>query len=1520
MKDNKRKSEDSDDYITDDESCSLNSNGQQPVQAKKNWDVFKDDPPVIITGSMADQTCMEVSLKIVKILAYILSFLFVLGGAVVSKGTLLFMTSQLSSTRSIPFCSEVFNERQMHLTVERLPEVERVGWIWCLFFAYAVPEVLTFLRSTRICFFKKVNKPTLLQFCVVATAETLRTIGTGLLVFGVLPSLDVVKGAMLTNCLCFVPGCLALFSLWAETLKPRAENESTPAEKGSPQEERESKTGAAYYIRQAINGLALTAQITGFIIWPLFYCDSVTNSLLLPLALLFISCGWWENFFTSTKIKAMKTFIKELKDSRYYTLLFVTVWKIACFFLTMLLVTYINHNSDESDDPVGNLFGMFGASFSQRNINVTEVRPPAVTSNQQSVPFDVEATPSSALWVLLIHAAGSYVCYVTGKFACRILIQGIGFALPVTITVPVVVSLLITLCGLRESDPCYFRGTIPDYLFFTSPNFNDLERLLTQEHAWVWLLWLLSQAWISLHIWTPNVDRLMSTEVLFCMPGYESLFVDQSLALNRRHDKGRESPQEEIDEEYKERFDLENRNFEEMEEGSVEVEPTDHIRRVYACATMWHEDPAEMKAMLKSVFRMDKDQASRRLAQTYLQVVDPDYYEFETHIFFDDAFELRTENEKYVVVNKYVRDLMDTIDTAASEVHGTDCSIRPPVKCPTPYGGRLVWTLPGRTKMIAHLKNKQKIRHRKRWSQVMYMYYLLGHRLMELPIHINRKAVIARNTFILALDGDIDFKPDALLLLLDLMKKDTKLGAACGRIHPTGDGPMVWYQKFEYAIGHWLQKATEHVIGCVLCSPGCFSLFRGEALMDDGVMNKYTMKATEARHYVQYDQGEDRWLCTLLLQRGYRVEYSAASDAYTHSPVEFSEFYNQRRRWIPSTMANILDLLSDAKRTVKINNNISYLYIVYQGALFLGSILGPGSIFLMLVGAFVAAFKIDNWTSFLYNVVPILTYMFICYVCKENIQLMAAKIISAIYGLVMMAVLVGIMLQIMEDGPFAPSSLFFFIVAGTMIIAAFLHPQEFGCLIAGVVYYVTVPSMYLLLIVYALFNLYNVSWGTREAPTKKSKKELEQEKKQAEEAKKKAKKQSFWGFLKRDKQNKDEEDGSFEFSMAGLCKCMLCTHPKGSEEKIHLLAIEGSLDKLNKRLDNIEKTVDPASRTQQRRRSTVKFAKQDLDTVKEGEENDAEEETDSDTDIGCTDSKDEGDDEVTPYWIDQPEMKKGSVEFLPSIEKQFWDDLIEKYLYPIDEDPKEKKVIVKKLKDLRDRVVFAFFMLNALFILVIFLLQLSRDVLHIQWPFGVKANITVTDEGEIYITKEYLQLEPIGVLFIVVFGVILITQFIAMLFHRFGTLSHMLAKTKFAVQSDDDKNKKAKTAVNFAYDMGDLRGADGDSVKEGRLMEENVGRRRTVHNIHKSHQFFQKKQAVTSLDAAFKRRISKITGDNGSLPTDYRKITLRHGESVGDMAKKARKSIIQERNIRRESKMGPNNNMRPQDMHTALQI
>ena len=165
----------------------------------------------------------------------------------------------------------------------------------------------------------------------------------------------------------------------------------------------------------------------------------------------------------------------------------------------------------------------------------------------------------------------------------------------------------------------------------------------------------------------------------------------------------------------------------------------------------------------------------------------------------------------------------------------------------------------------------------------MYMYYFLGFQLYEnTDIEIKDKDKKAANTFLLALDGDVDFLPDAVIKVVDLLgrkkifydiyndfdlEKNEKIGAACGRIHPTGSGYMTAYQKFEYAIGHWLQKSTEHVLGCVLCSPGCFSLFRGKALMTNNVMRTYTTVANEPKHYIQYDQGEDRWLCTLMLKQ-----------------------------------------------------------------------------------------------------------------------------------------------------------------------------------------------------------------------------------------------------------------------------------------------------------------------------------------------------------------------------------------------------------------------------------------------------------------------------------------------------------------------------------------------------------------------------------------------------------------------------------------------------------------------------
>lgn len=174
-------------------------------------------------------------------------------------------------------------------------------------------------------------------------------------------------------------------------------------------------------------------------------------------------------------------------------------------------------------------------------------------------------------------------------------------------------------------------------------------------------------------------------------------------------------------------------------------------------------------------------------------------------------------------------------------------------------------------------------------------------------------------------------------------------------------------------------------------SPLSHSFMASHYLSTDPILSHYGSLKKECELNTAFNlvcKGEDRWLCTLLLQQGYKVEYSAASDSYTYAPEAFNEFYNQRRRWMPSTMANILDLLQSWRQTIHKNENISFLYIVYQAAILVSSILGTGTIFLMIVGALVVAVDgaISNWTSFLINLVPLVFYIIICYKAQTETQ------------------------------------------------------------------------------------------------------------------------------------------------------------------------------------------------------------------------------------------------------------------------------------------------------------------------------------------------------------------------------------------------------------------------------------------------------------------------------------------------------------------------------------------------------
>lgn len=61
-----------------------------------------------------------------------------------------------------------------------------------------------------------------------------------------------------------------------------------------------------------------------------------------------------------------------------------------------------------------------------------------------------------------------------------------------------------------------------------------------------------------------------------------------------------------------------------------------------------------------------------------------------------------------------------------------------------------------------------------------------------------------------------------------------------------------------------------------------------------------------------------------------------------------------------------------------------------------------------------------------------------------------------------------------------PSSMFVILLAMFYLVTALMHPQEVGLVIHGFLYILCIPSAYLLLSIYSMVNMNNVSWGTRE--------------------------------------------------------------------------------------------------------------------------------------------------------------------------------------------------------------------------------------------------------------------------------------------------------------------------------------------------------------------------------------------------------------------------------------------------------
>lgn len=140
------------------------------------------------------------------------------------------------------------------------------------------------------------------------------------------------------------------------------------------------------------------------------------------------------------------------------------------------------------------------------------------------------------------------------------------------------------------------------------------------------------------------------------------------------------------------------------------------------------------------------------------------------------------------------------------------------------------------------------------------------------------------------------------------------------------------------------------------------------------------------------------------------------------------------------------------------------------------------------------------------------------------------------------------------------------------------------------------------------------------------------------------------------------------------------------------------------------------------------------------------------------------------------------IEGIPSDEEKFWKKIIKKYLKPLKEDKTNESDMQTQLIDLRNRVCLFVFLLNALLVTVIYALTEIN-------AFTNSLSIRMTCRGT------NVDVVPISILFSLVFGILLLIQFLCMLYHRFSTLIHITAETDFF---DSENKKKAKLMLDYA--------------------------------------------------------------------------------------------------------------------------
>ncbi|KAK4519366.1 uncharacterized protein ATC70_009601 [Mucor velutinosus] len=260
---------------------------------------------------------------------------------------------------------------------------------------------------------------------------------------------------------------------------------------------------------------------------------------------------------------------------------------------------------------------------------------------------------------------------------------------------------------------------------------------------------------------------------------------------------------------------------------------------------------------------------------------------------------------------------------------------------------------------------------------------------LELEIFYHIKHIIGIEPrlyeYILMVDSDTEVYPDALNRLVSCMLHDSRIIGLCGETE-LGNEDRSWttmIQVYEYYISHHLVKSFESLFGSVTCLPGCFCMYRIRTaskhqplIVSPNVIHAYSDNQVDTLHKKNLlHLGEDRYLTTLMMKNfpQYKMMFTPYAKCRTVAPDQWRVLLSQRRRWINSTIHNLLELillqelcgfcclsmrfvvLTDLIGTITLPSSVIYLiYLIYE------VISGSGPIPTIALGMLAGAYGLQS--------------------------------------------------------------------------------------------------------------------------------------------------------------------------------------------------------------------------------------------------------------------------------------------------------------------------------------------------------------------------------------------------------------------------------------------------------------------------------------------------------------------------------------------------------------------------------